>query len=39
MEQGWDDPLLHVQSLVGGVFDAVHEDVALLGVPVQVDEQ
>ena len=39
MEQGWDDSLPHVQRLVGRVFDAIHEDVALLGVSVKVDEQ
>lgn len=39
MKQARDDPFSHVQGLVGRVLNAVHEDVALLGVPVQVDEQ
>lgn len=39
VKQGWDDSLPHVQSPVRGVFYTVHEDVALLGVPVEIDEQ
>lgn len=39
MKQAWDDSLPHVQLLVGRVFYAVREDVALLGVAVQVDEK
>lgn len=39
MEEIGDDTLSHVKRLVGGVFDPVHEDVALFGVAMQVDEQ
>lgn len=39
MKQARDDAFSHVQVLVGGIFDTVHEDIALLRVPMQVHVQ
>lgn len=39
VEKGGDDALSHVQGLVSGVLYAVHEDVALLRMAVQVHVQ
>lgn len=39
MKEVGDDTLSHVKSLVGGVLDSVHEDIALLRVAMEVYEQ